>query len=113
MPEYIERDLALKALGVVVAHANAVAGDSEIMQKVCSILEDCASIVADLPAADVEPVIHAKWETDPEDIAWGNFIKRKFCTNCRKRPSFDKDKFEFILPPRCPNCGARMDGADE
>ena len=111
MPEYIERDLALKALGVVVAHANAVAGDSEIMQKVCSILEDCASIVAALPAADVEPVIHGRWVPEyeikemyysPDDIERYKVPNGFSCSVCTKWSSARTNY--------CPNCGARMDG---
>lgn len=49
-----------------------------------------------------------EWETDKEDLDWGNSLKRKHCTNCGKRPHFDREKREFILSDYCPNCGARM-----
>lgn len=51
-----------------------------------------------------------RWETDKEDIEWGNSLKRKHCTNCGKRPHYDKEKREFILSDYCPNCGAKMEG---
>lgn len=57
-------------------------------------------------------VVHGRWETDKEDIEWGNSLKRKHCTNCGKRPHFDKEKREFILSDFCPNCGAIMDGGE-
>lgn len=55
-------------------------------------------------------VVHGRWETDKEDIEWGNSLKRKHCTNCNKRPHFDKEKREFVLSNFCHHCGAKMDG---
>ena len=51
-----------------------------------------------------------EWETDKEDIEWGNALKRKHCSRCGKRPHFDKEKREFVLSDFCPNCGAPMKG---
>lgn len=51
-----------------------------------------------------------EWETDKEDIEWGNALKRKHCTKCGKRPHFDKEKREFVLSDFCPHCGAPMKG---
>lgn len=62
------------------------------------------------PTIDAEPVRHGRWETDEEDIKWGNSLKRKYCTNCGKRPHFDKEKREFVLSDYCPHCGAKMEG---
>jgi ribosomal protein S27AE len=56
---------------------------------------------------------HGRWETDKEDVEWGNSLKRKHCTNCGKRPHFDKEKREFVLSDFCPNCGAKMDEEKE
>ena len=64
----------------------------------------------EIEAADVVPVVHGWWETDKEDIEWGNSLKRKHCTNCGKRPHYDKEKKEFVLSNYCPNCGVKMDG---
>ena len=65
------------------------------------------------PAVDAEPVRHGRWATDEEDIRWGTSLKRKHCTNCGKRPHFDKEKREFVLTNYCPHCGAKMDGGKE
>lgn len=62
---------------------------------------------------ELEPVRHGRWATDEEDIEWGNSLKRKHCTNCGKRPHFDKEKREFVLTNYCPHCGAKMDGGAE
>lgn len=67
-------------------------------------------VIDDAPTIDAVEVVHGHWETDKEDIAWGNPLKKKRCTNCGKRPHFDKVKWEFILSDYCPNCGAKMDG---
>lgn len=68
--------------------------------------------IKDAPTLDVEPVRHGRWETDREDIEWGNSLKRKHCTNCGSRPHFDKEKREFVLTNYCPNCGAKMDAKE-
>ena len=62
------------------------------------------------PTVDAVEVVHGRWETDKEDMEWGNSLKRKHCTNCGKRPHFDKEKREFVLSDFCPHCGAKMDG---
>lgn len=66
-------------------------------------------LIKKAPTIDTVEVVHGQWETDKEDIAWGNPLKKKRCTNCGKRPHFDKVKWEFILSDFCPNCGAKMD----
>ena len=49
-----------------------------------------------------------EWATDKEDAYWGNSLKRKYCTRCKKRPHFDRETRKFILTDFCPNCGADM-----
>lgn len=65
--------------------------------------------ILELDIIEAEPVRHGRWETDREDIEWGNSLKRKHCTNCGSRPHFDKEKREFVLTNYCPACGAKMD----
>lgn len=59
--------------------------------------------VSDAPAADVEPVRHGKWEP-------GNRI----CPVCGedKFKGLDADVWSDWTPPCCPNCGAKMQGAE-
>lgn len=66
-------------------------------------------IIDSIPTADVVEVKHGEWKTDEEDLKWGNSLKRKYCSVCKNRPHFDREKREFILTPFCPNCGAKMD----
>lgn len=63
-----------------------------------------------LPVADVVPVVHAMWEMRNFNKKVDRFgcvhriIEPTFtCTNCRKVYSH--------VSPYCPNCGAKMDGA--
>ena len=81
MDEYIERETALMRL----------------MQDGCSAKN--VQTIMEIPAADVEPVRHGRWEWDTEDLYR--------CTVCYEkvhvkevmgRPDWDY----------CPNCGARM-----
>ena len=60
--------------------------------------------IEDVPAADVAPVVHGRWEP-------GNPI----CSVCGgdKFQDLDADIWCDWLPPFCPNCGAKMDGGKE
>ena len=66
------------------------------------------AIIAKSGKADA--VRHGRWAIDEEDIKWGNALKKIYCTNCGKRPHFDKESRKFILSNYCPNCGAKMIG---
>lgn len=56
--------------------------------------------LAAVPAADVVPVIHGRWE--PGD---------RICPVCKqdKFKDLDADIWADWMPPYCPNCGAKMD----
>ena len=64
--------------------------------------------VHEIEIEEIKPVIKAKWITHPEDAYWGNYIKRKICSNCKAVAHYDKQKEEFILTKHCDNCGAIM-----
>lgn len=65
-----------------------------------------AHIVRNMPAADVVPVVHARWKRYHEaDFCWDEY--GYICTNCDLKIE-DKD---FRFPGNyCPRCGAKMDG---
>ncbi len=54
--------------------------------------------VDDIPAADVAPVVHGRWEI----IRWSD---ASCCSRCGIEFNFGNSE-EFIF---CPNCGAKMD----
>ena len=66
--------------------------------------------VHEIEINEIKPTITAHWITDPEDLHWGNYIKRKRCSNCGVVADYNKEKEEFILRPYCNYCGAIMLG---
>ena len=98
MAEYIKREAAVKVVekygltnGFVLGRHTGLA--------VC-----IASEIADIPAADVAPVVHGRWGTGRFNLETGNYEEQ--CTRCR---NFSKEYDK----PYCPHCAARMDGGDE
>lgn len=59
-----------------------------------------------IPAADVAPVVHGRWEIDA-DGDW-------YCTNCDEVVAIcESGRERTYRKPYCPNCGAKMDGGDK
>lgn len=65
--------------------------------------EDVQTIIQQVPAADVKPVVHGRWD--------GNN-----CTHCQLPWNYNMvqgaDDWGYFdpMPDFCPNCGAHMDG---
>lgn len=87
MPEYIERDTAIKALM------------NDAPEQVGYSREDASDCIRYMDAADVAPVRHERWEVK----VGMNFFKERNCPVCKKR-------IESNFWNYCPNCGCRMDG---
>jgi len=94
MTEYIEREAALRE---IERREKFMVGDKTITT------DAMKSFIKNRPAADVAPVVHAKWGTGRFNLETGNYEEQ--CTRCRK---FSK---EYCVP-YCPNCGAKMDGGE-
>lgn len=60
-----------------------------------------------LPAADVAPVVHAKWAEYENEQDKGFH----YCSNCKGQAFNYEDGNEVVevLAPNCHNCGAKMD----
>ena len=56
-----------------------------------------------VPAADVQPVRHGRWEKNDDGImVWWE------CSECHRNAWYDGDNlFDY-----CPDCGAKMDGGE-
>ena len=94
MAEYIEREALREILdGWRDAHADVddVHG--------CGLLEDVICEVDAQTAADVAPVVHARWIDDGSGII--------ICPECERGYNLHAKYTHY-----CPNCGAKMDGGD-
>ena len=80
MAEYIEREAALN-----------------VINENKSSTELAWISVSKIPAADVAPVVHSKWE-----ICCDGYYP--YCKRCRNEPQ------GRVMTQFCPNCGAKMDG---
>lgn len=104
MSNYIDR-------GVAIARITAL----EVTNKLAT-MADARRLLADMPAADVAPVVHGQWnevdwvEMEPcghELVKIPNSgLRCNNCRNCFKKELLWKRNY-------CPNCGARMDGDKE
>ena len=87
MDEYIKRETAVRA----VMAAKWVDGSDGAM---------AMEIVATAPAADVAPVIHARWIGCKYDPETGDYMEK--CSHCGV---FSREYWK----PHCSECGALMD----
>lgn len=103
MNEYIDKKVADNALTA------AAVADSDKKRRTWA---KAIGVLHDIPAADVAPVVHAKWENcdwvEPYYHGCGTIRIPNAgmkCTNCVhvfKKDLLWKDNY-------CPNCGAKMD----
>ena len=90
MVEYIERRAANDAATDAIWHGKWS-------------MHDVASAINSVPAADVAPVRHGRWE--PRSDAPG-FVRCSCCKSCNIYDEWaDGEKWNY-----CPNCGAKVNG---
>ncbi len=97
MSEYIDRQALLDAIPPTEE-------DKQI--SLYGAVADFISLVHDVPAADVAPVVHGRWIRFKEPDSETGYIHMR-CSVCSaywSDPSH-ADHFRY-----CPNCGAKMDG---
>lgn len=93
MAEYIERDVVLEIISRYEQASIRLKGEP-IAGAACIAVE-----VEDIPAADVRPVVKARWIPTGETAeVYGDVYKCSACGCC------DIDEMDF-----CPNCGAKME----
>ena len=103
MDEYIEREVAVKAFN------NFDAGRADNPPFTLLTPEEFAEYLYELPAADVAPVVHARWIHSRYEDCSEQFELVK-CSQC------NHEAYAMAFYVRggnyCPNCGAKMDGGD-
>ena len=83
-------------------------------QKVIDITAETGALetqrrVQELPAADVAPVVHAKWINLPKYKSVGGTLKKaQICSACNAFYVSDAD-IPFSNHRYCADCGAKMD----
>ena len=100
MAEYIDREAALMKL----------------MQDGCSAKN--LQSISDIPAADVAPVVHARWEWFDEETGTPTTgYEREWgwrCSFCKKELPDDYDDPDCRPTMKyCSNCGAKMRGGGD
>lgn len=102
MTEYISRDTAIARLTRL-----------EVTDKLAT-MADAKREIADMPAADVAPVVHGRWELQRK----GNWINVFVCSVCGRGETIEESVLynsQLKMPKKYPycHCGAKMDGGDE
>lgn len=97
MNDYISRVMAIARLTNV-----------EVTNKLAT-MTDAKRVIAEMPAADVAPVVYSRWE-DSIDEWFGTDVYT--CSKCRESYVLVEGTPKQNLWHYCPNCGAKMDGGD-
>lgn len=109
MSEYICKEDFLKYIDDIVCKACKACKEggwdgNDIVCRSCEIMEMLGYANA-FPAADVEPVIHARWEEFKDCSNEG-----VYCSNCHKKVyKIDYSNTMKVKSKYCPNCRAKMD----
>lgn len=110
MAEYIKREALNK---VLVRYLNAphAQGGHSFGQGMRLAINSCIELANNLSAADVAPVVHARW-------VWHERAFEYECTACKCRFDYNHTfalfNHGYEYASYCPNCGAKMErGADE
>ena len=91
MAEYIDRGTAIaKLTALEVIEPNATMADAK-------------RLLADMPAADVAPVVHGRWVTHYRS---GTTVAEGYVSTCCDMWNNRKSDY-------CPNCGTKMDGGGD
>lgn len=76
-----------------------------VLMDAAPYFEKAAQMLEKLPAADVAPVVHGRWEF----LGPNRLIGECMCGTC----SVCKVRSKYIVNTMlCPNCGAKMDGVE-
>lgn len=109
MAEYIDRD------ALIAEFDRLGLGKYSIVERERVFSDGVRRIIAGIPAADVAPVVHGRWEWFDEETGtpltghereWG-----WRCSHCKHELPDDYDDPDYRpMLDYCFNCGAKMDG---
>lgn len=94
MAEYIEREAAFNAITDLAGKAPTRSAYEAVWKS--------ARALKKIPAADVAPVVHGRW-----DVVEGR-IENAICSKCGRHFQSYCEEYSY-----CPHCGAKMDGGEE
>ena len=98
MDEYIEREAAYRE----ICSDDTMSGYEKAY---------CSELIRNIPAADVAPVRHGRWEKSEDNYYSLNLVK---CSVCHEEWCFEiDDDVKDLNYNYCPNCGAKMDKEEE
>ena len=98
MAEYIKREAAIKA--IEKADYTAIADDADSCKT-----DYLREIIESVPATDVVPVVHGRWDESKEHFYLNNGCKEWINFYCSECDAPNNSPTDY-----CPNCGAKMDG---
>nr|DAX11258.1 MAG TPA: RimK-related lysine biosynthesis protein, Probable-dependent amine/thiol ligase family Amino-group [Bacteriophage sp.] len=107
MVEYLKRDDALRALEQINPVDYGAMWDYEAHHYAGECLRDCKEAIDSIPAADVAPVIHARWDDSGRYTFPGGGTAVR-CTECGC--ALTVSEYHLNNWNYCPVCGAKMDG---
>ncbi len=108
MAEYIEREALLETLKEFRLNETM---SKHLTREDCetarNAIERAQMVIECIPAADVAPVRHGRWQYNTDFYVW-------CCSECGKNPTKGTGVVTTAekLPAYCPHCGAKMDGAE-
>ena len=100
MADYMERETAIKA--IEKADCAVIADDAESCKT-----DYLREIIKSVPAADVAPVVHGRWDDSGRYTFPGGGTAVR-CTNCGC--ALTESEYHLNNWNYCPVCGAKMDG---
>lgn len=104
MKKYVAVDDIFDALYPVDPECDGSDGCTVVLQNLTYSSADIEGLIDQIPAADVVPVLHGKWVTEPDEYGWSKHIC-SICKRVGRTDIYEHLKFKF-----CPYCGARMGG---
>ena len=111
MDEYITREAVINRIKEYASDVYGIDLDNSLQfagitgngvdEDICEGLHEAIELVNDIPAADVAPMVHGRWE--------GQF---PHCSVCGEEAIFHDNGTlhgSYFLTDYCPHCGAKMD----